>query len=94
MVDLTLPGTSASALPEARAAVEEAARRVARSEQFAAHCTEPPTLVTLVDSTKNTLTLRVTLNSVPSQRDALTRALREEAVVELNRAQLWPAPSD
>jgi hypothetical protein len=50
--------------------------------------------VTLVDSTKDTLTLRVTLNSVPSQRDALTRALREEAVVELNRAQLWPAPSD
>jgi moderate conductance mechanosensitive channel len=94
VVDLTLPGTSATVLPEARAAIERAARRVARSEPFAAHSSEPPTLVTFVDSTKNTLTLRVTLNSVPSQRDALTRALREEALVELSRAELWPAPSD
>jgi moderate conductance mechanosensitive channel len=94
VVDLTLPGSSAAELPQARAAIEEAARRVARSEAFAAHCTEPPSLVTFVGSTENTLTLRVTLHSVPSQRDALTRALREEAVVALNRAELWPAPSD
>jgi moderate conductance mechanosensitive channel len=94
VVDLTLPGSSAGDLPQARAAIEEAARRVARSEAFAAHCTEPPSLVTFVGSTENTLTLRVTLHSVPSQRDALTRALREEAVVALNRAELWPAPSD
>jgi len=94
VVDLTLPGSSAAALPQVRAAIEQAARRVAHSEEFAAHCSEPPSLVTFVDSTENTLTLRVTLHSVPSQRDALTRALREEAVVELNRAQLWPAPSD
>jgi moderate conductance mechanosensitive channel len=94
VVDLTLPGSSAAALPQARAAIETGARRVARSEQFVAHVTEPPTLVTFVDSTENTLTLRATLHTVPSQRDALTRALREEALVELNRAQLWPAPSD
>jgi small conductance mechanosensitive channel len=94
VVDLTLPGSSAAELPQARAAIEQAARRVAHSEEFAAHCSEPPSLVTFVDSTENTLTLRVTLHSVPSQRDALTRALREEAVVELNRAQLWPAPSN
>jgi moderate conductance mechanosensitive channel len=94
VVDLTLPGSSAAELPQARAAIEEAVRRVARSEEFVAHSTEPPTLVTLVDSTENTLTLRATLNTVPSQRDALTRALREEALVELERAQLWPAPSD
>jgi len=92
VVDLTLPGTSAAALPQARSAIEQAARRVARSEAFAAHCTEPPTLVTLVDSSENTLTLRVTLHSVPSQRDALTRALREDALIALNRAELWPAP--
>jgi moderate conductance mechanosensitive channel len=94
VVDLTLPGSSAAELPQARTAIEGAARRVARSEEFVAHCTEPPTMVTLVDSTENTLTLRATLNTVPSQRDALTRALREEALVELERAQLWPAPSD
>jgi moderate conductance mechanosensitive channel len=93
VVDLTLPGSSAAELPQARAAIEVAAHRVARSEEFVANCTEPPTLVTLVDSTENTLTLRATLHSVPSQRDALTRALREEALVELERARLWPAPS-
>jgi moderate conductance mechanosensitive channel len=94
VVDLTLPGSSATELPRARTAIEAAARRVAHSEAFAAHCTEPPSLVTFVDATENTLTLRVTLHSVPSERDALTRALREEAVVALSQAQLWPAPGD
>jgi small-conductance mechanosensitive channel len=94
IVDLTLPGTSAGDLPHAREVIEESARRVAASEAFAGHTSEPPALVTFLDSTENTLTLRLTLHSVPSQRDALTRALREEALVELNRAQLWPAPSD
>jgi moderate conductance mechanosensitive channel len=94
VVDLTLPGSSAAEMPQARSTLEEAARRVARSEEFVAHCTEPPSIVTLVDSTDSTFTLRVTLHSVPSQRDALTRALREEAVVALNRTQLWPAAGD
>ena len=55
------------------------------------HATEPPELVTLIDSTDSTLTLRVMLHSVPSQRDALTRALREQAILDLSQAQLWPA---
>ena len=95
VVDLTLPGILGGRT--ASRPGRPLSRRHGRwpdPRQFAAHCTEPPNLVTLVDSTEDTLTLRVTLNSVPSQRDALTRALREEAVVELNRAQLWPAPSD
>jgi moderate conductance mechanosensitive channel len=95
VVDLTLPGTSAADLPRARAVIEDAARQVAASEPFAGHCTEPPSLVTFIDSTESTLTLEVTLNTVPSQRDAVARALREAAVVELSRAGLWPAtPAD
>ena len=31
------------------------------------------------------------LHTVPSQRDALTRALREEAIAALAKADLWPA---
>jgi hypothetical protein len=31
------------------------------------------------------------LHTVPSQRDALTRVLREETVAALARADLWPA---
>ncbi len=91
VVDLTLPGSSAGDLPRARGAIEQAARRVAASEEFAGHTSEPPELVTFVDSTESTLTLRVMLHSVPNQRDALTRSLREEAIVELSRAGLWPA---
>ena len=93
MVDLTLPGTSAGDLPRAREIIEQAARRVATSDEFVGHSTEPPALVTFIDSTENTLTLRVMLHSVPSKRDALTRALREEAIVDLSRADLWPAPA-
>jgi small-conductance mechanosensitive channel len=93
VVDLTLPGSSASDLPRARGVIEEAARRVAASDEFLGHSTEPPALVTFIDSTESTLTLRVMLHSVPSKRDALTRALREAAIVDLSRADLWPAPS-
>lgn len=91
VVDLTLPGTATSELPQVRDVIEQAARRVAHSEEFAAHCTEPPSLVDFIDATESTITLRVTLHSVPSERDALTRALREEAVLALTRAQFWPA---
>jgi moderate conductance mechanosensitive channel len=91
VVDLTLPGSSARDLPRARAVIEQAARTVAASDEFVGHTTEPPVLVTFVDATESTLTLRAMLHSVPDQRDALTRALREEAVVELSRAGLWPA---
>ena len=34
-----------------------------------------------------------TQHTVPGQRDALMRALREEAIVDLSRAELWPAPA-
>ena len=93
VVDLTLPGTSAAELPRVRDIIEQAAHRVAGSEEFLRHCSEPPNLVDFVGSTESTLTLRVTLHSVPSQRDALTRALREETLLDLSRAQLWPAPT-
>jgi small conductance mechanosensitive channel len=91
VVDLTLPGSSANDLPRARAVIEEAARRVAASEPFADLVTEPKMLVTFIDSTDSTLTLRVTLHTVPSKRSALSRALREESVVALSDAALWPA---
>jgi small conductance mechanosensitive channel len=91
VVDLTLPGTAASNIPQVRDVLEEAAHRVAHSEEFAAHCTEPPSLVQFIDATESTITMRVTLHSVPSERDALTRALREESVLALTRFKFWPA---
>jgi len=91
VVDLTLPGSSANDLPRARGVIEEAARRVAAAEAFAGLITAPTSLVTFIDSTDTTLTLRVTLHTVPSKRNVITRALREEAVVALSGAALWPA---
>ncbi len=91
VVDLTLPGASAADLETVRRVIEEAAHRVASDPAFAAHCTEPPHLVGLLAADSSTITMRVTLLTVPSQRDALTRALREQAVIALAQAHLWPA---
>ncbi|MGP0029757.1 MAG: mechanosensitive ion channel family protein [Acidimicrobiales bacterium] len=90
VVDLTLPGTVATDLDAARQVIIAAAHRVAEMPAFAPHCTEPPRMVELVDADASTLTLRVTLNSVPSQRDALRRALREALLTDLSTAHLWP----
>jgi hypothetical protein len=73
--------------------IEQAAHRVASSEEFMNDCTVPLSPITFVDSTESTLTLRVMLHSVPSHRDAGSHALREAAVVDLSRAGLWPAPA-
>jgi len=92
VVDLTLPGTSATELDEVRDIVESAARRVAARPEFASHTKEPKMLVWFKDADAATFTLRVTLHTVHSQRDDLTRALREEAIAALAHADRWPAP--
>ena len=40
----------------------------------------------LVSTDASTITLRVTLHTVPSQRETLARALREETIADLARA--------
>jgi hypothetical protein len=52
---------------------------------------EPPQVVGLLAADAATITMRVMLLTVPSQRDPLTRALREAAIEALARAELWPA---
>jgi small conductance mechanosensitive channel len=91
VVDLVLPGSSAAELDQVRRVLDEAAQRVAALPEFVGHSTEPPQLVGLLSADATTITLRVMLHTIPSQRDALTRALREESVAALARAQLWPA---
>jgi moderate conductance mechanosensitive channel len=90
VVDLTLPGAVAADLDHVREVVGAAVHRVAQLPAFADHCTEPPDPVQLLDADATTLTLRVMLNTVPSQRDSLTRALREAALADLSAAALWP----
>jgi len=85
-VDLTLPAAAAADLDEIRTVTEEAARRVAERPEFADSVTEPPMLVGVVSADAATITVRVTLHTVPSKRDALTRALREETMGTLARA--------
>lgn len=91
VVDLALPGSAASDLERVRETVGDAARRVATSSQFQGHATEPPSLVRVVSTDAMTMTVRVMLHTVPSQRDALSSALREEVVVALARDGTWPA---
>ena len=91
IVDLTLPGASAADLDTVRRVIEGAAHEVATRPEFAAHSTEPPSVVGLLTADASTITLRVMLLTVPSQRDVLTRALREAAVTALAKAALWPA---
>jgi small conductance mechanosensitive channel len=91
VVDLTLPGAAAADLEQVRAVISGAAHEVASRPEFAAHTTEPPSVVGLFAADATTITMRVMLLTVPSQRDALTRALRETAIGALAVAGLWPA---
>ena len=91
IVDITLPGASAADLETVRGVIAAAAHEVATSPAFAAHSTEPPTVVGLQSADATTLTLRVMLLTIPSLRDPLTRALREATLEALAQAALWPA---
>ena len=90
IVDLTLPGADAADLDTLRGVIAAAAHEVATSPAFAGHCTEPPLLVGLQCADATTITMRVTLLTIPSQRDPLTRALREATLEALAKASLWP----
>jgi small conductance mechanosensitive channel len=90
IVDLTLPGEGAADLDTVRAVIAAAAHEVATSPAFAGHCTEPPVLVGSQCADATTITMRVTLLTIPSQRDPLTRALREATLQALAKASLWP----
>ena len=90
IVDLTLPGADAADLDTLRGVIAAAAHEVATSPAFAGHCTEPPILVGLECADATTITMRVTLLTIPSQRDPLTHALREASLVALAKASLWP----
>ena len=89
--DLTLPGTAAADLDTVRSVIVEAAHAVAQRPGFAGHVTEPPEVVGLLAADSSTITMRVMLLTVPSQRDPLTRALREATIEALARSELWPA---
>ncbi len=90
VVDLVLPGASATELNEVRQLLTDAAQRVAQREEFVGHCTEPPNMVAFLDADATTYTLRVTMHTIPSQRNALTRAIREECTTTLANAGKWP----
>jgi small conductance mechanosensitive channel len=90
-VDILLPGASAAHFDQVREVLTAAAHRVSETTEFASHCTEPPKMVHLVGADTTTLTVQVTLNTVPSKREALTQALREAALADLTIAKLWPA---
>ncbi len=90
VVDLALPGSAATDLDGTRQVVEEAAERVAARPEFSAHCTGRPQVIGVAGADATTFILRIALPTVPQERDAVARALREEAVSALASAGLWP----
>ncbi|HEY1828074.1 MAG TPA: mechanosensitive ion channel domain-containing protein [Acidimicrobiales bacterium] len=86
VVDLTLPATASGKLDEIRTVTDQAAQRVAARPEFASHSGEPPRFVGVMASDAATITVRVTLHTIPSQKEVLTRALREELMGDLARA--------
>jgi small conductance mechanosensitive channel len=90
VVEVTLPGAAAVDLETVRRIVHEAAAKVAATPEFSAHSTEPPHVLGLSAADATSVTLRVTLLTIPAQRDALTRALRESVIGALAAAGLWP----
>jgi moderate conductance mechanosensitive channel len=94
IVDLTLPGADAADLDTLRGVIGAAAHDVATSPAFAGHCTEPPVLVGLERADATTITMRVTLLTIPSQRAPLTRALRAATLEALAKAALWPVADE
>jgi small conductance mechanosensitive channel len=89
--DLALPGTAAADMEKVRSVITAAAHEVAERPEFEGHVTEPPQVVSLFAADASTITMRVMLLTVPSQRDPLRRALREATIEALARAGLWPA---
>jgi small conductance mechanosensitive channel len=85
-VDLVLAAQAAADLDNVKRILTETAQRVAERPEFAGHTTEPPTPVFVLAADATTMTLRVTLHTVPSQRDAIARALREVALSDIARA--------
>ena len=83
-VDLPVP-TRADAEVVLRT-VREAAEAVAADPRHAAACLEPPRVWGVVAADADTFTSRVTLRTSSQARDAVARALREEAVRRLRAA--------
>jgi len=92
-VDLPARPGDAGHLTKVIDAVAAAAREVAQRPQFAPSCTEPPEVLGIVETTEDHCIVRVGLRTVPTQRDALERALREAAVARLVAGGLWPEPT-
>jgi small-conductance mechanosensitive channel len=85
-VDLVLAATAAADLDDVQRIVTEAAHRVAERDDITVDPKEPPRLVGMIAADATTMTIRVTLHTSPSQRDTVTRALREEAMTALAKA--------
>jgi len=85
-VDLLLAAQAAADLDGVKQILTEATHRVAGRPEFAGQTSPSPTPVFVLAADATTMTVRVTLHTVPSQRDAVARVLREEALCEVASA--------
>jgi small-conductance mechanosensitive channel len=85
-VDLVLAATAAADLDDVQRIITEAAHRVAERDDVTVDSREQPKIVGMIAADATTMTIRVTLHTAPPQRDAVTRALREETLAALAKA--------
>jgi len=90
VVDLPARAADADELDRVKDVIGQSARDVAQRPVFAAACTEPPQVLGLIAADAGGCTVRVTLRTIPTQRDILQRALLEAAVERLVHEDLWP----
>lgn len=90
VVDLPVAPAAALRLRQLEDALGEVARQVARRPAFTTTVTEPPEVLGMTDAATDSCSVRVAIRTVPAQRDALQRALREALVDRLIRLGAWP----
>ena len=94
VVDLTFPAPVRRISNGYVPVIAAAAHEVATSPDLLRALHGAADVVGLQSADASTITLRVTLLTVPSERDAVTRALREAALAALAQASLWPAEAE
>ena len=90
VVDVPVAAGTGATLERAKEVAMTAARVVAATPQFASTCPDPPEVLGVVAAAADSCTLRVVLRTIPAERFALERALREAIVGALMAEGLWP----
>jgi small-conductance mechanosensitive channel len=94
VVDVPVSLPAVADLSSVKDLLAATAREVAGTPQFApGTLNQPPEVLGVIAAEPGIATVRVVQRTVPAQRDALERALREAVVAQLVAQGFWPPPA-